>query len=153
MDDFDKQLDRQQKCKLLADFINENYIGKICEVQNMSLRKCERIPYIGIVNKATVVITRLFDLQPNFYIAVELRTVVDMCNIGTEFPVRYKEVCSVCIPPYPLFIQTTYNDIANVVLQMDKTWKEMRKMIDSVKEMHTEYHKHDTELGEEWQIK
>lgn len=153
MDDFDKQLDRQQKCNLLADFINEHYVGKICEVQNVFVEKGVRVPYIGIVEKAFVVTTRLFNLPLNFYVSVGLRTVIDMYNIGTEFPVRYKEVCPVCIPPNPLFIQTTCNDIANVVLQMDRTWGEMRKMIDSVKERHIEYHKHDTELGEEWQIR
>lgn len=148
MDDFDKQLDRQQKCNLLADFINEHYVGKICEVQNVFLVQGSRIPYIGIVNKATVVVRRKYNLSPNFYVDVELRTA-----INTELPVTYQEVCSVHIPPNPYYIQTTCNDIANVVLQMDKTWKEMCKMINSVKEMHVEYHKHDTELGKEWQIR
>lgn len=148
MDDFDKQLDRQQKCNLLADFINENYVGKVCGVQNVFLEQSSRIPYIGIVNKATVVVRRKYNLPPNFYVDVEIRTA-----INTELPVMYQEVCSIHIPPIPYYIQTTCNGIADVVLKMDKTWKEMRKMINSVKEMHIEYHKHDIELGEEWQIK
>ena len=147
MDDFDKQLDRLQKCKLLTDFINEHYVGKICEVQNVFVERGSRIPYIGIVNKATTVQTRLYNLPPNTYVAVELRTV-----ISTALPVTYKEICSVCIPPIPYYIQTTCNDIADVVLKMDKTWKEMRKMINSVMERHNEYHKHDGKVGKEWQI-
>ena len=141
MDDFDKQLDRQQKCKLLADFINENYVGKVCEVQNVFLEKGRRVPYIGIVNKATTVQTRLYNLPPNTYVAVELRTV-----ISTALPVTYEEICSVCIPPIPYYIQTTCNDIADVVLKMDENWKEMRKMINSVMERHNEYHKHDGKI-------
>ena len=153
MDDFDKQMDRQQKCKLLADFINENYVGKVCEVQNVFLEKGRRVPYIGIVNKATTVLTRQYDLPSNIYVAIEIRTVISMYNMGTEFPMNYKEICGVCIPPIPCYIQTTCNDIADVVLKMDKTWKKMRKMINSVVERHIEYHKHDGEVGEEWQIK
>ena len=141
MDDFDKQLDRQQKCKLLADFINENYVGKVCEVQNVFLEKGRRVPYIGIVNKATTVQTRVYNLPPNTYVAVELRTV-----ISTALPVTYEEICSVCIPPIPYYIQTTCNDIADVVLKMDENWKEMRKMINSVMERHNEYHKHNGKI-------
>lgn len=59
MDNFDEQLDRQQRCNLLADFINENYVSKVCEVQNVFLVKGSRIPFIGIVNKATVVVRRV----------------------------------------------------------------------------------------------
>lgn len=151
MDNLNK-LDRKQECKLLTDFINENYAGKVCEVQNVFLEQGRRVPYIGIVNKATPVITRLHNLPPNIYIAIEIRTTV---NIAAQFPMsptRYQEICSVCIPPNPLFIQTTCDNITNVVLQMDKTWQKMREMINSVMGLHIAYHKQDNEIEEEWQI-
>lgn len=147
MDDFDKQLDRQQECNLLANFINEYYVGKVCEVQNVFWEKGSRIPFIGIVNKAEVVLRSKYNLPLNFYVAVEIRTA-----INTE-SLMYQEVYSVCIPPIPYYIQTTCNAVADAVLKVDKTWKEMREMINSVIKEHNEYHKHDGEIGEEWQIK
>lgn len=116
-------MNRQKECEQLADIINKYYIGKVIEVQNVFLEEGVRVPYIGIVNKeATIVPKRLFNLQPNIYIAIELRTTFNMLypSQGSQ------EVCSIYIPPNPDFIKSVDNNIADLVLTADRYISKMK---------------------------
>lgn len=113
---------RQEKCKQLANIINENYVGKVVEVQNVFLEERVRTPYIGIVNKVTITPRKFFNLQPNIYIAIELRTAFNMF-----YPSQgSREVCSIYIPPNPDFIKPVDNNIADLVTKADEYMHKMK---------------------------
>lgn len=115
-------MSRQKECEQLIAYINNNYIGKVVEIQNVFLKERVRVPYIGIVNKeATIVPRKLFILQPNIYINIELRTAFNMI-----YPSQNKEVCSICIPPNPDFIQSVSNNIADLVIKADEYIHKMK---------------------------
>lgn len=116
-------MSRQKECEQLANIINKYYIGKVIEIQNIFLEERVRIPYIGIVNKeATIVPNRLFNLQPNIYIAIELRTAFNMF-----YPLQgSREVCSIYIPPNPDFIKPVDNNIADLVTKADEYMHKMK---------------------------
>lgn len=116
-------MSRQKECRQLANVINKYYIGKVIEIQNVFLEERVRIPFIGIVNKeATIVPRKLFNLQPNIYIAIELRTAFNML-----YPSQgNQEVCSIYIPPNPDFIKSVDNNIADLVLTADRYISKMK---------------------------
>lgn len=125
-------MSRQKECEQLVNYINNNYIGKVVEIQNVFLKERVRVPYIGIVNKeATTVPRKLFILQPNIYICVEIRTAFNML-----YPSQNKEVCSICIPPNPDFIKSVSNDIADLVLRADECQRTLKILGNSILQLY-----------------